>query len=54
MNSTTTPAGILGGGFDPQPGEVSLAHNGILFIDEFLEMCIRDRTNSVPIKITAI
>lgn len=37
LNSTTTPAGILGGGFDPQPGEVSLAHNGILFIDEFLE-----------------
>ena len=37
LNRTTTPAGILGGGLDPQPGEVSLAHNGILFIDEFLE-----------------
>lgn len=37
LNRTTTPAGLLGGGSDPQPGEVSLAHNGILFIDEFLE-----------------
>ena len=37
LNRTITPAGLLGGGSDPQPGEVSLAHNGILFMDEFLE-----------------
>ncbi len=37
LNRTITSAGLLGGGSEPQPGEVSLAHNGILFMDEFLE-----------------
>ena len=45
LNSTTTPAGILGGGFDPQPGEVSLAHNGILFIDEAYSLVNPDMPN---------
>jgi magnesium chelatase family protein len=60
VHHTATTSSIIGGGCVPRPGEISLAHNGILFFDEIAEFspsvldCLRQPLEDKFINISRI
>ncbi len=57
---TISDAALIGGGTNPRPGEVSLAHNGVLFLDEFTEFsraaieCLREPLESWKVTVSRV
>ena len=57
---TSTKAALIGGGKEIKPGEITLAHNGVLFLDEILEFkkevleCLREPLEEKKVNITRV
>ena len=57
---TSTKASLIGGGKEIKPGEITLTHNGVLFLDELLEFkkdvleCLREPLEEKKVSITRV
>lgn len=57
---TSTKAALIGGGKEIKPGEITLAHHGVLFLDEILEFkkevleCLREPLEQKNVNITRV